>query len=96
MHGADATPTSRLGGLSRNACASRERAAYSVRRVFTPDASSSAFSSAARCAATGSARPSCPKRLALPVFASDALSSVAYAPDEILLTLGLAGGALRR
>ncbi|GAB3584565.1 APC family permease [Calidifontibacter terrae] len=34
-----------------------------------------------------------PKRLALPIFASDALSSVAYAPDEILLTLGLAGGA---
>ena len=24
-----------------------------------------------------------PKRLALPIFASDALSSVAYAPDEI-------------
>ena len=36
-----------------------------------------------------------PKRIALPVFASDALSSVAYAPDEILLTLGLAGGAWR-
>jgi amino acid transporter len=35
-----------------------------------------------------------PKRLALPVFASDALSSVAYAPDEIFLTLGLAGGSL--
>ncbi|WP_374190879.1 APC family permease [Phycicoccus sp. CSK15P-2] len=35
-----------------------------------------------------------PKKLALPVFASDALSSVAYAPDEILLTLGFAGGAL--
>ncbi|MEO6412429.1 MAG: APC family permease [Pedococcus sp.] len=35
-----------------------------------------------------------PKRLALPVFASDPLSSVAYAPDEIFLTLGLAGGAL--
>ena len=34
-----------------------------------------------------------PKKIALPVFASDALSSVAYAPDEILLTLGLAGGA---
>ncbi|GII97992.1 amino acid/polyamine/organocation transporter (APC superfamily) [Sediminihabitans luteus] len=32
-----------------------------------------------------------PKRTALPVFASDALSSVAYAPDEILLTLSLAG-----
>ncbi len=35
-----------------------------------------------------------PKKLALPVFASDALSSVAYAPDEIFLTLGLAGGSL--
>ena len=34
-----------------------------------------------------------PKRIALPVFASDALSSVAYAPDEILLTLALAGVA---
>ncbi|HWS58086.1 MAG TPA: amino acid permease, partial [Actinotalea sp.] len=32
-----------------------------------------------------------PKRIALPVFASDALSSVAYAPDEILLTLAIAG-----
>ena len=32
-----------------------------------------------------------PKRLALPIYASDALSSVAYAPDEILLTLALAG-----
>ncbi len=34
-----------------------------------------------------------PKKLALPIFASDALSSVAYAPDEILLMLGVAGGA---
>ncbi len=33
------------------------------------------------------------KRIALPVFASDALSSVAYAPDEILLTLSIAGTA---
>ncbi|HEY1157108.1 MAG TPA: APC family permease, partial [Arthrobacter sp.] len=32
-----------------------------------------------------------PKKIALPIFASDALSSVAYAPDEILLTLALAG-----
>ncbi|MDR2748724.1 MAG: APC family permease, partial [Bifidobacteriaceae bacterium] len=32
-----------------------------------------------------------PKYLALPVFASDALSSVAYAPDEIILTLSFAG-----
>lgn len=36
-----------------------------------------------------------PKRRALPLFGSDGLSSVAYAPDEILLTLLLAGhGAL--
>jgi predicted PurR-regulated permease PerM len=34
-----------------------------------------------------------PKRVALPVFASDALSSVAYAPDEIFLTLSIAGFA---
>lgn len=32
-----------------------------------------------------------PKRIALPVFASDALSSVSYAPDEIFLTLSLGG-----
>src|SRR3954468_1401520 len=32
-----------------------------------------------------------PKTIALPVFASDALSSVAYAPQEILVPLGLAG-----
>jgi amino acid transporter len=34
-----------------------------------------------------------PKRIALPVFASDALSSVAYAPDEVFLTLAFAGVA---
>jgi amino acid transporter len=34
-----------------------------------------------------------PKRIALPVFASDAMSSVAYAPEEIFLTLSLAGVA---
>ncbi|MFD5025639.1 APC family permease [Streptomyces sp. NPDC058373] len=32
-----------------------------------------------------------PKRIALPVFASDPLSSVAYAPGEVLLILSLAG-----
>jgi amino acid transporter len=32
-----------------------------------------------------------PKKIALPVFASDALSSVAYAPDEVFLTLSIAG-----
>ena len=34
-----------------------------------------------------------PKRLALPIFASDALSSVAYATQEILLVLTLGGTA---
>ncbi|TDC10595.1 APC family permease [Streptomyces sp. 8K308] len=32
-----------------------------------------------------------PKRIALPVFASDPLSSVAYAPGEVLLILSIAG-----
>jgi amino acid transporter len=32
-----------------------------------------------------------PKRIALPVFASDAMSSVAYAPEEIFLVLSAAG-----
>ncbi|MEU6414616.1 APC family permease [Microbispora sp. NPDC046933] len=35
-----------------------------------------------------------PKRVALPVFASDALSSVAYAPQEILVILSIGGVAL--
>jgi amino acid transporter len=34
-----------------------------------------------------------PKRIALPVFASDALSSVAYAPEEILATLAVSGAS---
>lgn len=34
-----------------------------------------------------------PKRLALPIFSSDALSSVAYATQEILLVLALGGAA---
>ena len=37
-----------------------------------------------------------PKRLALPVFASDALSSVAYATEEAMLVLALAGAAAFR
>jgi amino acid transporter len=32
-----------------------------------------------------------PKRIALPVFASDAMSSVAYAPEEIFVVLSFAG-----
>ncbi|MFE3443353.1 APC family permease [Nocardia sp. NPDC059180] len=32
-----------------------------------------------------------PKRIALPIFASDAMSSVAYAPEEIFLVLSAAG-----
>src|SRR4051812_8682266 len=35
-----------------------------------------------------------PKRLALPVFCSDPLSSVAYATEQIVLVLGLGGLAL--
>ncbi|WP_433500495.1 APC family permease [Sphaerimonospora sp. CA-214678] len=35
-----------------------------------------------------------PKRLALPVFAGDALSSVAYAPQEILVILSIGGVGL--
>lgn len=34
-----------------------------------------------------------PKRMALPIFASDALSSVAYAPQELLMILLLGGSA---
>ncbi len=34
-----------------------------------------------------------PKRVALPVFASDPLSSVAYAPEELLVALSVAGVA---
>ncbi|WP_414167767.1 APC family permease [Streptoverticillium reticulum] len=34
-----------------------------------------------------------PKRIALPVFASDPLSSVAYAPGEVLLVLSVAGAS---
>ncbi|MGR6902068.1 DNA-binding protein, partial [Glutamicibacter sp. BSL13] len=34
-----------------------------------------------------------PPKIALPIFSSSALSSLAYAPDEILLTLATAGVA---
>ncbi|WP_136313479.1 APC family permease [Actinomyces procaprae] len=34
-----------------------------------------------------------PKRIALPVFASDALSKVGYVPDAVLVTLAVAGAA---
>ena len=37
-----------------------------------------------------------PKKLALPVFSSDALSSVAYATEEILIVLSLGGLAMLR
>ncbi|AOZ73472.1 DNA-binding protein [Boudabousia tangfeifanii] len=42
---------------------------------------------------TALAKTLMPKRIAFPTFAADALSSVAYAPDEILLTLALAGAS---
>lgn len=35
-----------------------------------------------------------PKRIALPVFASDPMSSVAHAPEEILLVLSVAGASV--
>jgi len=35
-----------------------------------------------------------PKRRALPIFASDALSSVAYAPQELVMILAIGGSAL--
>ncbi|QBR90954.1 APC family permease [Nocardioides euryhalodurans] len=34
-----------------------------------------------------------PKKVAFPVFASDALSSVAYAPDEVFIMLSIAGAS---
>ncbi len=34
-----------------------------------------------------------PKKMALPIFASDALSSVAYAPQELLMILLIGGTA---
>ncbi|CAM3417633.1 DNA-binding protein [Stackebrandtia soli] len=37
------------------------------------------------------ARTRLPKRIALPVFSSDAMSSVAYAPEQIFLALSVAG-----
>ncbi len=40
---------------------------------------------------TQEARRTLPKRVAVPVFGSDGLSSLAYSPDEILLTLAAAG-----
>lgn len=48
------------------------------------------WSSAVRCAANASASSRC-QALALPIFASDPLSSVAYATQEILLILSLGG-----
>ena len=44
-----------------------------------------------RSAATRWATRCCPSGSRLPVFASDALSSVAYAPEEIFLVLSVAG-----
>lgn len=38
-------------------------------------------------------RRTLPKRVAIPIFGSDAISSVAYSPDEILLALAAAGVA---
>ena len=64
-----------------------------IRRGISNRPSEAIFSSAGPCAArifTDAA----PKRIALPVFASDALSSNAYATQEILLMLSVGGVAL--
>lgn len=42
---------------------------------------------------TAMSRTLLPKRIALPIYASDALSSVAYAPDQVIVTLAIAGPA---
>ena len=49
--------------------------------------------SAALCAAPSSATRLLPKWLALPIFCSDPISSVAYATEEILLVAGFGGAA---
>ena len=72
-------------------------ARYGQRRGLTLGSRVQAFD---RCAPVGPGRPFrsdrlshtlLPKRIALPVFASDAMSSVAYAPEEIFLVLSVAG-----
>ena len=59
----------------------------------TSDNSRSVSSSAAPVRSDRAGESLLSKRLALPIFASDALSSVAYATQEILIVLTLAGTA---
>lgn len=83
----------RLDRVSPRACASRGAAAY----IWGVSDVSRAFKRLLVGRAIRSDRLGetlLPKRIALPVFASDALSSVAYAPDEIFLTLAIAGGSM--
>ena len=53
-------------------------------------------SSGGHLRATASVKPLLSKKIALPVFAGDALSSLAYAPGEISITLSVAGLAAYR
>lgn len=85
--------------LRRRTFSSRER--YRHARIGLPLALVSKLSTAARRLLIGrpfrSDRLShtlLPKRIALPVFASDAMSSIAYAPEEIFLVLGGRPGGL--
>ncbi len=85
-----------LSGLSEGEPAHSER--YSHSPVGLLLALVSKLSTAARRLVLGRpfrsdklAHTLLPKRIALPVFASDALSSVAYAPEEIFLVLSVAG-----
>src|SRR5690606_37132665 len=100
VHGADATPedpssartsaSGRSGGLA--ICRPERRAVPRVARMESGSLLKRVFlGRALRTDRLGDTL--LPRRLGMPVFASDALSSVAYAVDEIVLTLALAGGA---
>src|SRR5262249_57729602 len=93
LHRRRATMASQFGSKTLSP---RER--YRQRGVGLPLALVSKLSTAARRVVLGrpfrSDRLShtlLPKRIALPVFASHALSSVAYAPEEVFLMLSVAG-----
>ena len=90
-----ATSLSRAGRAARRAARRRRRPyhrrrAQPVRPRTTPEA---ARPRPRRSAATALGESLLSKRLALPIFASDALSSVAYATQEILIVLTLGGTA---
>ena len=90
MHGGDATeqcaPEPR-SVVEPNGADWSSLLARGCRRRFQADPAGS------QAAQLPAGRDPLPKRIALPVFASDALSSVAYAPDEVFIMLSLAGAS---